>query len=488
MKGILALDQGTTSSKAAVFDLRGRLLGYARVPVATRFGDAGRVEQDALALVATQRLAARRAVAAAGHPELVAAGVSSQRSTFVIWDRVTGRPIAPAPTWQDTRAVARCDRLARHAARVRRITGLPLSPHYSASKIGAVLDGIPGARGRARRAELLCGSVATFLLWTLSGGRTHVIDPTLAARTLLFDIERLDWDRSLLDLFGVPGAMMPQVRHSLDDHGEIRIGGRAVAVRACLGDQQAALLGVTAAGGAGSGEAVVNYGTGAFVLVPTGRAPVRRDGLLTSLAFTAPGRRRYLVEGTINGAGVALDWLRRELGAPVRFGALDRICRRAVGDAMALAPSRGLGSAWLARRDRDLPGIAVGLGERGSVAEIARGVVESIAHQVDDLLRRAERAGTKTGGLVLSGSLTGLPYLVEYQAALAGRRVRVARRREATLAGAAIAACGAGAASWSPDRGSPVRPSREVARRAAGGRARWRRLLDLARRWGRGGR
>ncbi len=209
---ILAIDQGTTASKAAVYSASGRLLGTGRAPLRTRFGAGGVAEQDPAQILSSQRLAVRRALEAARHPALAVAGIASQRSTFVIWDRSTGRPVAPAPTWQSTMAADACLKRGDDAPAVLRRTGLPLSPHYSASKIARVLASSRGLRRRAERGDLLFGNVATWLLWHLSHGEVHATDPTHAARTLLFNIEALDWDPWLLDLFGVPRDILPEIR------------------------------------------------------------------------------------------------------------------------------------------------------------------------------------------------------------------------------------------------------------------------------------
>src|SRR2546425_7947475 len=301
MKAILALDQGTSSSKAAVFDIAGRMLGIGRVPLGTRFGAGGRVEQDPDEILASQRRAIRKAMAAVDGRGvvLVGAGIASQSSTFVLWDKDTGRPVAPAPTWQSTMTDDVCAELSSHARTVRRLTGLPLSAHYSATKIARLLDAGRGLRRRAERGEVLFGSVATFLVWHLTRGKVHATDPTQAARTLLMNLETLQWDERLLSLFKVPRAILPELRDSMSEFGMMRVDGRDVPVRAMLGDQQAAMLGACGgAGGATRGAAVVNYGTGAFVLIPTGEIPVRRAGLVTSLAWTRGRTRRYLLAGT----------------------------------------------------------------------------------------------------------------------------------------------------------------------------------------------
>ena len=488
MATILALDQGTTVSKAAVYATNGRLLGIGRAPVATRFGRMGRAVQDPVELLEAQRLAMRRALLAARQPRIDAVGVSSQRSTFVVWDRRTGRPVAPAPTWQSTEASRICEELDGSGDAVRQRTGLPLSPHYSASKLSALLEGKPELRRRAERGELLFGNVATWLIWNLTSGTVHATDPTHAARTLLFNLDRLAWDRWLLDLFGVPDRIMPQLLPSLSSYGALRIAGREVPMRACLGDQQAALIGVSGLSGRGSaGTALANFGTGAFVLIPTGEHPLRREGMLTSLLWTSAVKRCYLLEGTINAAGSTLDWLRREMGAPASLDAIDRLCRRSEGETQLLPSFWGLGSAYTAVRDATLPAVMVGSGGPATLADITRAGVEAIAHMVAVVLERGAGAQQPVRRLVATGSLSALPYLMQFQASLLSRVSVVAMDQpEATLVGAARAAAASAGIGWRQNRTHRIPSIAATARdrRLAQHRHReWRRLIALARIW-----
>ncbi|HEY3174649.1 MAG TPA: FGGY family carbohydrate kinase [Candidatus Polarisedimenticolia bacterium] len=490
MKAILAIDQGTTASKAALYSLSGRVLGAARVAVRTRFGPGGVADQDPGEILATQRLAIRRAVSAAGPLEIAAAGVTSQRSTFVLWDRATGLPAGPAPTWRSTAAADWCARLQRHGARIRRLTGLPLSPHYSATKLGRLLDGDARLRRRAERGDLLFGNVATFLIWHLTGGTVHAVDPTQAARTLLFNLSTLDWDRWLLDLFGIPRAILPEVRPGIGEFGMMSLGRTRIPIRASLGDQQAAGLGLTGGGRVGGGRAaLVNYGTGAFVLIPTGGRLVRRQGLLTSLAWTDASRRAYVLEGTINAAGALLDWLRAELGAPDGLEGIDRLCREARGDALMLPALHGLGSMFQDRAGARLPSLILGAGPTGARADVTRAAVESIAHMVTLILDRvADLPGGAPRRLVASGPLSRLRYLVQYQAALLpGIRLVATRGREATLAGIARAAAPAGGISGDAGRWrsavTVIRSPAGMERAAAERKGRWIRMVRLARGW-----
>jgi glycerol kinase len=481
VKAWIALDQGTTACKAAVFDARGRLLGAGRAAVRTRFGPHGEAWQQPAALESGMRRAIGQAMAAAGHPRLEAAGIASQRSTFVLWDRRTGRPAGPAPTWQSTEAAALCERLAPHAREVRRITGLPLSAHYSASKLARRLRREPSLRRRARRGDVAFGPVSTWLLWRLSGGSAHATDPTLAARTLLFDIGRLAWSPEMLDLFDVPAVMLPEVRPSLGDHGVIRIGGQRVPVRALLGDQQAALAGAMGLEAPpGERGVMVNLGTGAFVLVPTGARLERREGLLSSIAWTRGATRRHLLEGTVNAAGAAIDWMRDLAGATGGLAGLDRLCGRSRAAVHVIPSFWGLGSAFLGARSVP-PVIASHARLPWTRADLAAGTVEAVAHATAVCVRLAA-PGQAPRRVVATGPLTRLRHLMTTLSAVLNLPVHVPRSTEATLAGIALAASG-GAMRPGSARGVTHRATARERDRAAEAHAAWISLAGSVRAW-----
>jgi glycerol kinase len=399
--------------------------------------------------------------------------------------------VSAAPTWQSTGTRDLCEGLSGHAGMVRRLTGLPLSPHYSATKVARLLDSHRGLRRRAERGELLFGNVATFLVWHFTGGSVHATDPTQAARTQLFNIGSLDWDDRLLGLFHVPRALLPEVRDSIGDFGTMKIDGRKIPIKAMLGDQQAALVGAMGfiAGDAGSGAnssrrpmALVNYGTGSFVLVPTFATAVRRTGLLTSLAWTRSRRRCYLLEGTVNASSSLLDWLSRELGVPGDLRAIERLCRKSPGSASIFPVFRGLGSMHLAPGATGMQGFLWNMPEEGLVADITRACVESTAHLVSEILEQASDAtGGRPGGVVVSGGLSRLKYLVEFQSALLGRPVLMARsgNAEATLLGVAQAASPEPEAAR-PRRWREVSAPASMRTTAVARNRRWRSLLRWA--------
>ena len=492
-KVILAIDAGTTASKAAIVSLSGRILGLGRAGVVTRFGPGGRAVQDPEQIVSAQRRAVFDALAAAGRVEIVAAGIASQRSTFVIWDSVTGRSSCPAPTWQDTSGESVCHALKREAGRVRRLTGLPLSPHYSASKIPAALRQARSSDGRSKRSSLRFGSVATWLIWRLTRERIHATEPTQAARTLLMNLSSLRWEERLLSMFRVPRSILPEIRPGIGSFGTIRAGTQHVPVLASLGDQQAALFShLRIDSPLRDRPAVVNYGTGAFVLAPTGATRMTCPGLLSSIAWTTASARRYLLEGTVNAAGATLDWLRREFGAPEHLDAVDRLCREASGSCFMLAAFGRLGSMWDEEGRGSLPSLIAGATARGALADLTCAAVESLAFMVGvNLAAIAARTGDGVGRVLLTGPLSRLSYLAGFQAALcAPTRVEVSLAPEATLIGIARAAAfGRGgdisraAARWVVPA-KEVRPERALVSEAGRRRRSWLRLCQLARRLG----
>ncbi|HRE14107.1 MAG TPA: FGGY family carbohydrate kinase, partial [Usitatibacteraceae bacterium] len=314
MKAVLALDQGTTSSRAIAFGPAGLPLATAQQEFRQFFPQPGWVEHDADEIFATQRDTAARALAAAGLApgETAAIGITNQRETTVLWDRATGRPVAPAIVWQDRRTASRCDALrqAGHEALFRDRTGLVLDAYFSGTKLAWLLDSVPGARDRARRGELAFGTVDSWLVWKLTGGEAHVTDPSNASRTLLFDIHRLDWDDELLAVMDIPRAVLPRVAASGEIVGHTRCEGlpSGIPIAGIAGDQQAALFGQACHR---PGLAKNTYGTGCFLLMNTGTRPSpSRHRLLTTVAWRRGEHAHYALEGSVFIAGAAVQWLR----------------------------------------------------------------------------------------------------------------------------------------------------------------------------------
>ncbi|MFC0080640.1 glycerol kinase GlpK [Aciditerrimonas ferrireducens] len=490
---LLALDQGTTSSRAMVVDEDGRVLGVGQHPLACHYPAPGWVEQDPEAIWATQLAAIRDALAAAGveAAELRAIGIANQRETTVVWDRESGRAVAPAVVWQCRRSAPICEAL-RAAGReplVRERTGLVLDPYFSASKLAWLLEHVPEVRRLADQGRLAFGTVDSWLLWKLSGGAVHRTDRTNAARTALLDLCTGRFDPELLALFGVPASCLPEVVDSVGPLAETdpSVLGARVLVSGVAGDQQAALAGQACTE---PGMAKATYGTGAFVLLQTGPAlPSSSHGLLGTLAWSLPGRRDHALEGSVFVAGAVIQWLRDDLGlleraedsAPLAASVPD-------SGGLVLVPAfTGLGAPhW----DPAARGALVGISRGATRAHLARAALEAIAHQVRDVLvAMAEDLGGPPGVLRVDGGAARNDLLLQLQADLLGVPVERPVVTETTALGAAcLAALGAGllpgpeafARFWRLER--RFEPTTDEAERARA-QATWQRALGRARGW-----
>ena len=451
---LLALDQGTTSSRAILFDRQGTPVAIAQREFGQHFPQPGWVEHDATEIWATQRATLTEVLARAGVgiERVHALGITNQRETTLLWDRASGEPIAPAIVWQDRRTAARCTQLreAGHEAFVRARTGLVLDPYFSATKIAWLLDHVPGARTRAERGELAFGTIDTWLAWKLSDGRLHVTDPSNASRTLLYDLHDADWSDALLTLFGVPRALMPRIVPSSAPIGEVVLDGHAVRLAGLAGDQQAALFGQACFT---PGMAKNTYGTGCFLLMNTGAVPQpSRSGLLTTAAWTladaAGTHASYALEGSVFVAGALVQWLRDGLGLIARADEIEAVAASVPDTAgVHLVPAfTGLGAPWW---DPDARGALLGLTRGATRGHVARAALEAIAFQSADLLAAMQRdAPQPLTELRVDGGAAGNDLLMQFQADLLGVPVVRPRVRETTALGAACLA-GLATAYWS---------------------------------------
>ncbi|NBR27612.1 MAG: glycerol kinase, partial [Betaproteobacteria bacterium] len=389
MSYILALDQGTTSSRAIVFDRSGAVSAIAQKEFTQIFPQPGWVEHDAGEIWATQSGVVTEALARAGitAKNIAAIGIANQRETSVLWDRASGEPVCNAIVWQDRRTAAACDALrdAGHAALFAQRTGLVLDAYFSGTKLAWMLDNIKGARAAAEAGRLAFGTIDSWLVWKLSGGAAHVTDASNASRTLMFDIHRGDWDDELLDILKVPRAVLPRVVASSGVVAETARGifGTAIPIAGIAGDQQAALFGQRCSA---PGLAKNTYGTGCFMLMQTGEAPVEsRHKLLTTTAWRIGNRDQYALEGSVFIAGAVVQWLRDGLGLIKTSGEVEALAK-SVGDngGVYLVPAfAGLGAPhW----DPYARGTILGMTRGSSAGHIARAALESIAYQVADLL------------------------------------------------------------------------------------------------------
>ena len=451
MRHILALDQGTTSSRALLFDADSGVVAMAQRELPQHYPRPGWVEHDARRIWTDTVDCVREVLtrAALSPADIAAVGITNQRETVLLWDRATGEPLGPAIVWQDRRTADVCARLKAdgHEDAVRATTGLVLDPYFSASKIAWLLDHLPGARERALRGELACGTMDSWLVWQLTGGRAHLTDLTNASRTQLLDIHTGQWDEGLLELFAIPRALLPRVVPSSGALAETgaALFGRALPITGIAGDQQAALYGQ---GCTATGLAKNTYGTGCFMLMHTGeQAITSRHGLLTTCAAQTSARIEYALEGSVFVTGALVQWLRDGLGLIARSGDIEALAGSVPDSAgVTLVPAfTGLGAPhWLA----EARGAIYGLTRGTTRAHIARAALEAIALQTLDVMRAMEAdAGASLRELRVDGGGTVNGLLMQMQADLLGCAVRVAPAAETTALGAArLAALGAGIA------------------------------------------
>lgn len=394
---VLAIDQGTTSSRAIVFDKKLSVVASAQQEFPQHFPASGWVEHDPEDLWSSTLKVCRSAIRKAGASaaEIAAIGITNQRETTVVWDRKTGKPIHNAIVWQDRRVADACARLreAGHEPLIQRKTGLLLDPYFAGLKAAWILDHVRGARARAERGELAFGTVDAFLLWRLTGGAVHATDATNASRTMLFDIHRGAWDAELCRLIGVPLAMLPEVRDCVADYGNTELFGKSIPIRGIAGDQQAATVGQACFQ---PGMAKSTYGTGCFALLNTGATPVASTNkLLTTIAYQLEGQRTYALEGSIFIAGAAVQWLRDGLKIIRRASESGALAAQAdPAQAVYLVPAFvGLGAPhW----DAEARGAIFGLTRNSGPAEFARAALDSVCFQTLDLIE-AMHADWSTG-------------------------------------------------------------------------------------------
>jgi len=449
---ILALDQGTTSTRAIVFDQAGIALAEASRPLRQSYPQDGWVEHDAEEIWTACTAVLREAFEGSGRTlaDVAALGITNQRETVVIWDRATGRPIHPAIVWQDRRTAQLCERMVAEGQepKVTAATGLLLDPYFSATKIAWLLDNVPGARERAARGELLSGTMDCWAIWKLTGGAVHATDATNASRTLLFDINRQDWSAEMLALFNVPRNILPQVLDCAADYGRTttEILGTPVPIRGVAGDQQAALMGQ---GCIRPGEMKATYGTGCFMLLNTGaQRPVSTNRLLTTVASRLNGQATYALEGSIFVAGAAIQWLGEGLGLTGGPRAAEALAQTArPGHGVILVPAfTGLGAPWW---DADARGALFGLTRDSGMAEIAAATFDACAYQTRDLVEamRADAPDAFGGDaeLRIDGGMSQSRWFSQRLADLTGLPVFRVDYQETTALGAALfAGLGAG--------------------------------------------
>jgi len=490
-KYVLALDQGTTSSRAILFDRQGAVCASASREFKQHYPRVGWVEHDAEEIWQTQFEVAQavlaEARAAAG--DLAALGITNQRETVVLWDRATGKPLHPAIVWQCRRTAEMCDRirLMGFDKVIRERTGLVTDAYFSGTKIAWLLENVPAAREKAERGELACGTIDSWLIWNLTGGKVHVTDFSNASRTLLFNIAALAWDKEILTFLGIPHSVLPAVKSSSEIVGETDLFGSSVPIAGVAGDQQASLFGHQCFS---SGAVKNTYGTGCFMLMSTGPAiPRSQSGLLATIGWGRKGQITYALEGSVFIAGAAVQWLRDEMGL-IREAAETQELARSVPDTHGIyfVPAFvGLGAPhW----DPYARGTIVGLTRGANRRHLARAALESIAYQARDVLDAMTRdSGIEPEVLRVDGGAARNDFLCQFQADVLGVPLERPATTEKTALGAAYLA-GLATGFWQDESELKTQlrierrfePAMEASRReelCAG----WRRALERAKGW-----
>ncbi|MDV2077359.1 glycerol kinase GlpK [Marinobacter xestospongiae] len=440
---LLAIDQGTTSSRAIIFERQGKTVAVAQQEFRQFFPRDGWVEHDPREIWESSLAVCREVLATAGleASQLAAVGITNQRETTIVWDRQTGEAIHPAIVWQDRRTANICAGLRARGqeSRVVERSGLLIDPYFSATKIAWILDEVEGARERAEAGELAFGTVDTWLLWHLTGGRSHLTDATNASRTALFNIHRQEWDDDLLRLFRVPRALLPEVRDSAADFGQVDAGllGAAVPVAGIAGDQQAALVGQACFE---RGMAKSTYGTGCFLMLNTGTEPLRSENrLLTTVAYRLQGQAYYAVEGSIFVAGAAMQWLRDGLRL-IDHASESTAHAEAVGaeNPVYMVPAfTGLGAPhW----DPNARGAILGLTRDTGIAELVTAGLQSVCYQTKDLIRAIQNDGARLQELRVDGGMAVNDWVMQFLADILNVPVDRPRITETTALGAAYLA------------------------------------------------
>ena len=443
-KYIMALDAGTTSNRCCLFNEAGEVCSMAQKEFTQYFPQPGWVEHDANEIWSTQLEVARQAMENIGATaaDIAAIGITNQRETTIVWNKFTGRPVYNAIVWQCRRTAPYCDSLVAQGLvdTIRSKTGLVIDPYFSGTKIRWILENVPGAREQAEKGELLFGTVETWLIWKLTGGRVHVTDSSNASRTMLFNINTLQWDEDILALMGIPASMLPMPMPSSCRFGntDAQFFGAPIPIAGAAGDQQAALFGQTCFD---AGDSKVTYGTGAFLLMNTGETPIiSHNGLVTTIAWGLNGKVNYALEGSIFVAGAAIQWLRDELRFIESAGDSEYMAQKVkdTNGCYVVPAFTGMGAPYW---DAYARGAVVGLTRGVSKYHIIRATLNSIAYQTNDVLEAMETdSGIRLSALKVDGGASANNYLVQTQADISGAPVLRPRSVETTAMGAAYLA------------------------------------------------
>lgn len=492
-KYIMALDSGTTSNRCILFDERGEICSVAQKEFTQIFPQPGWVEHDADEIFATQLEVAKQALANIGASagDIAAIGITNQRETTIVWNRLTGRPVYNAIVWQCRRTAPYCDQLTAEGLvdTIRSKTGLVIDPYFSGTKIRWILQNVPGAREQADRGELLFGTVETWLIWKLTGGRVHVTDYSNASRTMLFNINTLTWDEDILKRMDIPASMLPKPMPSscIYGHTDAQFFGAPIPIAGAAGDQQAALFGQACFD---PGDSKVTYGTGAFLLMNTGEKPIfSQNGLVTTIAWGLNGKVTYALEGSIFVAGAAIQWLRDELRFIESAGDSEYMAQKVsdTNGCYVVPAFTGLGAPYW---DAYARGAMVGLTRGVNKYHIIRATLDSIAYQTNDVLEAmAMDSGIRLSKLKVDGGASANNYLVKTQADISDAPVLRPKCVETTAMGAAyLAGLAVGywagtediRKNWAVDREFIPSLSREIRERKIRG---WKKAVKYTMHW-----
>ena len=494
-KYIMALDSGTTSNRCILFDRAGNICSVAQKEFTQYFPQPGWVEHDADEIFATQLEVARQAMVNLGitAADIASIGITNQRETTILWNRCTGQPIHNAIVWQCRRTAAYCDQLAEEgwAEPIRQKTGLVLDPYFSGTKIRWLLEHVPGAKELAQKGDLLFGTVETWLIWKLTGGKVHVTDYSNASRTMLFNINTLSWDKELLKKLDIPESILPTPMPSsqLYGHTDAAFFGAPIAIAGAAGDQQAALFGQNCFT---PGESKCTYGTGAFLLMNTGNRPIlSKNGLITTIGWGLDGKVAYALEGSIFVAGAAIQWLRDELRFIDSASDSEYMARKVpdTNGCYVVPAFTGLGAPhW----DAYARGAIVGLTRGTNKNHIIRATLDSLTYQVNDVLKAMEAdSGILLGALKVDGGAAANGYLLQAQADINGGKVLRPKCVETTAMGAAyLAGLAVGfwtdlddiRANWAVDRSFTPEINEECRQARING---WHKAIACTRGWNR---
>ncbi|MDY2981584.1 MAG: glycerol kinase GlpK [Fusobacterium sp.] len=446
MKYIVALDQGTTSSRAVLFDENQKIVGIAQKEFTQIYPKEGWVEHDPMEIWSSQSGVLAEVIAREGisQHDIIGLGITNQRETTIVWDKNTGKPVYNAIVWQCRRTAQICDELRKKEGLVEYIkenTGLVLDAYFSGTKIKWILDNVEGAREKAEKGELLFGTVDTWLIWKLTNGKVHATDYTNASRTMIYNIKKLEWDEKLLKELGIPKSMLPEVKDSSGTFGYANLGGKGghrVPICGVAGDQQSALFGQACFE---KGEAKNTYGTGCFLLMNTGEEMVQsKNGLVTTIAIGLNGKVQYALEGSIFVGGAVVQWLRDELRLVGESKDTEYFARKVKdnGGVYVVPAFVGLGAPYW---DMYARGAILGLTRGANKNHIIRAALESIAYQTRDVLEAMqEDSGIELNGLKVDGGATANNFLMEFQSDILGKTVRRPTVLETTALGAAYLA------------------------------------------------